>query len=181
MRSGVQGQCHAAGRATGQRIALGEEELQSDVGVAFRIVHSVALESALLIMPDEAVTGVGGKGEWAEAQRIHRRQMQQTEARLRRRQVGRIAGDQVVPRDEPGSVSQIIETRQWRIQTIAGMRHAATGLPSHRPEGLHGLVPANFRIGRKTGRPARAPAMQPRHSCRVQAPVPGAHSCPSIP
>ena len=61
-----------------KRPALVTEQLQRETGVELRIVQPPPLELPVLVMLDEVVIGVAGKGEGVEPQRIHpARQLQE--------------------------------------------------------------------------------------------------------
>ena len=62
------------GRSPRQFSTLIAKEVQRKAGIQLRVVHAPALESAILVVLDEAVIGIAGKSEWTETQRIHRRQ-----------------------------------------------------------------------------------------------------------
>ena len=117
-----------------QRSPLVAENLQRKSGIQFRIVDASSLEPAVLIVLDEVVIGMAWKGEWAEAQRIHRRQPQQTQLRLRGSQVGQVEGDQVVPQNEGRLIGELVELEQCFRQSAAGMHQALAAIRAHRAE-----------------------------------------------
>ena len=141
------------------------ENLQRKSGIQFRIVDASSLEPAVLIVLDEVVIGMARKGEWAEAQRIHRRQPQQTQIRLRGRQVGQVEGDQVVPQNEGRPIGELVELQQRFRQSAAGMHQALAGIRAHRAESADAaILPANLQIERKAAGPKQLILLRRRHT-----------------
>ena len=80
-------------------------------------------------MPEGMATiGMAWKREWTEAQRIHRRQRQQTQLRLRGCQVGQIECDQVVSQNEGRLIGELIELQQRFRQSAGRMHQAIAGI-----------------------------------------------------
>ena len=61
------------------------EEIQREACVEFRVVQSPLFELWILIVLDEVVIGIPGKGEGVQLQGIDGRQFQQPEVRISRR------------------------------------------------------------------------------------------------
>ena len=96
--------------------------------------------------------GVARKGQRAETQRIHRRQLEQPQAGLCRRQVRQVETDQIVAQNEGHPVGEIVQLRQLRCRTAAGI--PPTGIRAHRTEGTDTTVlPAHLQIQGKAVRP----------------------------
>ena len=95
---------------------------------------------------DKAVIGIAGEGERAETQRVHRRQLQQPEIWLRRRQVGQVEGNQIMPQHDGRALGEVVEPRQSGEQTAAGMHQAPAGIRSNRRQGMNPVVLADFQI-----------------------------------
>ena len=141
-------------RSPFQGSPLVTKNLQRESGIQFRIVDASSLEPAVLIVLDEVVIGMAGKGEWAEAQRIHRRQCQQTQFRLRGCQVGQVEADQVVPQNEGRPIGELVELQQRFRQSAAGMHQALAGIRSDRADRVDAaILPANLQVERKAARP----------------------------
>ena len=101
-------------------------------------------------MLDEVVIGIAGKGEGAEHQGVHRRELQQPQIGLRRRKVGQVERDQVVAQNEGRPVGEFVELRQGRRQIAAGMHHALAGIRAHRAECVDAsILLADFKVERE--------------------------------
>ena len=141
-------------RSPFQGSPLVAENLQRKSGIQFRIVDASSLEPAVLIVLDEVVIGMARKREWTEAQRIHRRQPQQTQFRLRGRQVGQVECDQVVPQNEGRPICELIELQQRFRQSAGRMHQAIAGIRADRAESVDAaILPANLQIERKAAGP----------------------------
>ena len=64
------------GRSVPQGLLLVVEDLQCQSGIQFRVVDPPALELSVLVMLDQVVIGVTGKGEGIESEGVHRWQLQ---------------------------------------------------------------------------------------------------------
>ena len=133
-----------------QRLLLVAEDLQREPGVQLRVVHPPALELPVLVMLDQAVIGVAGKGEGVEPQRIHRRKPQEPEIGVRRGQMRQVEGDQVVAQQAVRADGERIQLRQRRAQRAVVKGEGLAGLRAHRSEGADAAVPAaDFEIQRE--------------------------------
>ncbi len=130
-------------------LELVPEELQSQTGVKLGIVHLAASETAVLVVLDKVVIGVAGKGERAQTQGVHHRQLQQVEVRLRRLQMGQIEGDQVVPQHEGRALGEVVQPLQGSGQVAARPDLAAAGVRAHRPERANAAVPGDLEVERE--------------------------------
>ena len=92
--------CQQAGIGLPQRFQFVAEDLQRKTGVELRVVHPPALEPTVLVVFDEVVIGIAGKGERAEHQGVQGRELQQPQTGIGRREVGQVEGDQVVAQHE---------------------------------------------------------------------------------
>ena len=70
--------------------------VEREPGVQFRIVDLSADEAAVLIVLDQAMIGIGRKGQRAEAQGVQHRQAQQPQLGSRDPEMGNVERDQVV-------------------------------------------------------------------------------------
>ena len=144
--------CEQIRRRPFQGALLVTEDLQGKSGVQLRVVHTALLEPPVLIMLDEVMIGVARKGQRAETQGVHRRQLEQPQARLCRRQVWQVEGDQIVAQKEGRPVGEIVELRQFRRRTTAGI--PLPGIGAHRAKGTNTFAfPAYLQIERKAARP----------------------------
>ena len=156
-----------------QRLPLVAEDIQRETGVEFRIVYSPALESAVLVVLDQVMIGIAGKGEGAEPQRIQRREFQQPQVRLRRGQMGQVEGNQVVAQNERRPVGEIVQRRQRRRQAAAGIHQGLAGVRAYRAKLVDALVfPADLEIQREAGGQENLVFLR----CRQRLAVPS-HDC----
>ena len=86
------------------------------------------------------VIGIAGKGERAEHQGVHRRELQQPQIGIGRGQVGQVKGNQVVAQHEGRPIGELVQLGQGRGQTAAGMHQAPAGIRAHRAEGVDAAV-----------------------------------------
>ena len=91
-------------------------------------------------MFDEVVIGIAGKGERAEHQGVHRRELQQPQVGFGRREVGQVEGDQVVAQHEGRPIGELVQLGQGRGQIAAGMHQAPAGIRAHRAKGVDAAV-----------------------------------------
>ena len=103
-----------------QGLPLLAEDFQRETGVELRVVRPSGFETAVPIVLDEAVIGIARKGQGAEPQGVHRREVQEPQIGLRRLQVRQVEGDQVVAQHEGGPVGEFVERRKRRRQSFAG-------------------------------------------------------------
>ena len=132
-----------------QGSALVVEDLQGEAGVELRVVNLTALEQAVLVAFDKVVVGVARKGQGAQLQGIDRRQLQQAQVRLGGSQVRQVEGNEVVPEQDVGAVSQPVEPGQCRGQgqVAAGKDQPLVGVGAHRGEGMDaGVFLADFQV-----------------------------------
>ena len=130
------------------------EDLQREAGVQFRVVHPSALEPAVLVVLDQVVIGVAGKGQRTEAQRIHRRQPHEPQVGVCCREMRKVEGDQVVAQDKGRAVGEIVQLRQRRRQTAAGMHQAMAGIRPHCAKCVDATVLlANLQVQRQPTEP----------------------------
>ena len=116
-----------------QGCLLVPEDRQGNPGVQLRVVHALALEPSVLIVLDEAMIGIAGECQRAETQGVQRRQLEEPQVGPGRRQVRQVEIDQVVAQNERRPVGQIVQPRQLRCRTAAGMPFP--GIGPHRAEG----------------------------------------------
>ena len=123
------------------------EDFQREPGIEFRVVQSPSFELSVLVVFDEVVVRIAGKGEGVQLQRIHRRQLQQPEIRFRRGQMGQIEGDQVVTEQKVRVSSEVVECRQRRGQISTAEDHGLIDIRTHRSEGVDAAIPnTDFKI-----------------------------------
>ena len=137
----------------GQKLALIVEDFQGQAGVEFRVVDLSAPELAVLVVLDEVVIGVAGKGEGTQQQRIDRRQIQQAQVRLGGPEVRQVESDQVVAEQEVGAVCQLVKPVQCRLKAHAafGKGQPVVGGGPHRGESVDaGVVLADLKVERQT-------------------------------
>ena len=127
----------------------------------------------VLVVLDQVMIGIAGKGEGAEPQRIQRREFQQPQVRLRRGQMGQVEGNQVVAQNERRPVGEIVQRRQRRRQAAAGIHQGLAGVRAYRAKLVDALVfPADLEIQRETGGQENPVFLR----CRQRLAVPS-HDC----
>ena len=140
-------------RSFQQGPALILEGLQSLAGVEFRIVHLSALEPAVLVVLDEVVIRITGKGQWTQQQRVDGRQVQQAEVGPGGPQVRQVESDEIVTEQVVGAFRQLVEPAQCRLKGhVALWKHQPiAGVGPHRGEGMDaGALFADFEVERQT-------------------------------
>ena len=136
-----------------QGLPLLAEDVQRETGVEFRVVRPPRLETAVPIVLDEAVIGIARKGQGAEPQGVHRREVQKPQIGLRRLQVRQVEGDQVVAQHEGGPVGEFVERRQRRRRSFPGIDQVLPRIRAYRAEGVDpAVLLPHFQIQRDAAR-----------------------------
>ena len=107
------------GRGFPERCLLVLQDAQRQPRVQFRVVAPSAFELSVLIMLDQVVVGISGKGEGIEPQRVHRGEPQQSKIGLRRFEVGEIERDEIVAQQSVHARGERIELCQCGHQLVA--------------------------------------------------------------
>ena len=107
------------GRRFAQRLPLFAKHLQGEACIQFRIVDPPSFELRILIVLDQVMVGVAGKGQRVQPQGIHPRQPQQAEIGVCGLQVGNVETDQVVAKQAVRAVREVIQRRQCFGQVAA--------------------------------------------------------------
>jgi len=130
------------------------ENLQSEAGVQFGVIQPAPPQRPVLVVFHQVVIGIAGKGERVEAERVHRRQPQQSDVGVGGPQVGQVEVDEVVPQHEVRAVGQLVQPGQRRRQTAAaGKREGFIGVWPHTSESMDAaVVPTDFQIQRQATR-----------------------------
>ena len=87
---------------------LVRENLQDAPGVQLGLVAASPPERTVLAVLHQVVIGIAGKGQGVEAQRVHRRQLQQPQVGIGGAQVGQVEVAEVVPQHEVRAVGQVV-------------------------------------------------------------------------
>ena len=156
-----------------ERPLLVVEHLQRQPGVQLGIVPASPLQRTVLIVLHQIVVRIAGEGQGIEPERVHRRQVQQSQARVGGPQVGQVEIDQVVAQHEVRAVGQLVQPGQRLAQVPA---HPRDGQPfdpypaSRRPgreSGYPPCRPPGPATGSAPGRPQRRPTREPHRSAEV--------------
>ena len=125
------------------------EDLQNQPGIQLGIVAASPPQRPVLVVLDQVVIGVAGKGQGVEAQRVHRGQPQQPQVGIRGPQVGQVEVDEVVVQQEVRAVVQVVQSGQRLGQAAAGAGdgHALIRIRPHAGQGVDPVVrPADFQV-----------------------------------
>ena len=142
-------------RCLAESLLLIGEHLQRQAGVQVGVVEPSPPELSVLIMLDQVVIGIAGEGQGVEPERVHRRQLQQTQGGIGGPQVGQVEIDQVVPQQEVGVIGQVVQPVQRRGEAVVRPRidQGPVGIGPHAGEGVDPLViPANLQVQRQAAR-----------------------------
>ena len=102
-----------------QRVTLVTEEFQREPRVQLRVVQSTLFELRVLIVLDEVVIWIPGKGEGIQLQRIHCGQPEKPKARFRGGQMRQVEGNQVMAEQEVDTIDEVVEFPQCRCSVSA--------------------------------------------------------------
>ena len=160
------------------------EHLQHQPGVQLGIVPASPSQRPVLIVLHQVVIGIAGKGQGIEPERVHHRQVQQLEARVRGPQVGQVEIDQVVAQHEVRAVGQLVQPGQRLAQVAADPRdgHLLTRIRPHAGQGVNPVIrPADLQVQRQAARKGVFDAV--RRRSRIAPPrfhAPGGHVAPLV-
>ena len=129
------------------------EDLESEPGIELGIVHPSALELSVLVVLDQAVIGVARKGERIEPQGVDCGEVQEPKAGILGGEVWEVEDDQVVSKDDFGTLGEFVETRQCPCQVTGAEDQRTFGIRSHRSKRADAVVvPADFEVQRDARR-----------------------------
>ena len=151
-----------------ESLLLVVEHLQHQPGVQFGIIQTAPYQGSVLVVLDQVVIRIAGESQRIEPERVHRRQIQQSQAGICSPQVGQVEADQVVPQHKVRAIGQVVQPGQRRRQIVAhpGNDQGLAGVRPHTGQGVDALIrPANFQIQRQTAR--QHVTSVPRHSSGV--------------
>ena len=119
------------------------EDLQGKPRVQFRVVDAAPLELSVLVMLDQMVIGIAGKGQWIQAEGVHRRQTQQFQPGIDRPQMRKVEINQVVAEKEVRAGCEVVQLGQslWQPVSCARKEKGLTGIPTDSGESPDAPVP----------------------------------------
>ena len=133
---------------------LGElvsQDGEDEAGIEFRVAGLPGLELSVLIMLDQAVIRVAGKGERVEPEGVDQRFCKDLQTGTCFAQIGQIVADYVVPEHELGAGGVVVQRTQ-RGRKVALAINAGVG--GCRTDGSEALNPAGVRIDFEVDRDA---------------------------
>lgn len=139
---------HVAVRLSECLLLVGED-LQRETCVQLGIVEATPSERPVLVVLHQVVVRISGKVQGGEAQRGHRRQLQEPQVRVGGAQVGQVKVNEVVAQQEVGALGQLVQSghRLGQAAAATGEREGYIGVRPHTGHGVDAaVVPADLQV-----------------------------------
>ena len=114
-------QCQATRRSSGtvdRAFKLVPEYFNSEPRVQLRVVEPTPFHLAVLVVLDQVMIGIAGKGERVEPQRIYSGQFEKFQFRCGGPKVREVELDQIVSEHIVGAIGDVVQPRKGLLQTF---------------------------------------------------------------